>query len=64
MKTISDFEVEEYKKMLERLDIKNDDSEDKSQYFNAWNFGEDKGTYITSNELQYDSTSLYHLITK
>ncbi len=64
MKTISDFEIEEYKKMLEQLDLGNDDNEDKSQYFNAWNFGEDKGTYITSNELQCDITSLYQLTTK
>lgn len=50
MKTISDFEIEEYRKMLEQLGVNNDDNEDKSQYFNAWNFGEDKGAYITSSE--------------
>lgn len=54
MKTLSEFEAEEYKKMLESLDL-SDENEDKSQYFNAWNFGETAGAYITTNE----SISLY-----
>ena len=36
MKTILEFEVEEYEKMLSALDLPVED-EDKSQYFNAWN---------------------------
>ena len=42
MKTILEFEVEEYEKMLSALDLPVED-EDKSQYFNAWNFGETVG---------------------
>lgn len=49
MQTISDFEIEEYSKMLSSLDISNE-GEDKSIYFEAWNFGETTGEYITTNE--------------
>ena len=49
MKTIPEFEIEEYGKMLSSLDL-SDENEDKSQYFNAWNFAEATGEYITTNE--------------
>lgn len=49
MKTILEFEVEEYEKMLSTLDPPVED-EDKSQYFNAWNFGEIVGEYFVTNE--------------
>ena len=49
MKTILEFEVEEYEKMLSALDLPVED-EDKSQYFNAWNFGETDGEYFATNE--------------
>lgn len=64
MKTISDFEIEEYRKMLEQLGVNNDDNEDKSQYFNAWNFGEDKGAYITLSESQCVTKFSYQSATK
>ena len=48
MKPISEFEIEEYEKMLQALDLR--DEEDKSQYFNAWNFGEIAGEYIITSE--------------
>ena len=40
MKTSSDFQKEDYEKLLEILNL-NDDSEesDNTDYFNAWNFG-------------------------
>lgn len=50
MKAISEFEVEEYEKIMASLDL-SDDDEDKSQYFNAWHFGETAGDYIVTNEL-------------
>lgn len=56
MKTILEFEAEEYKKMLSTLDL-SDESEDKSQYFNAWNFGETTGAYVVTNELVTQSCS-------
>lgn len=49
MKTIPEFEIEEYEKMLSSLDL-SDENEDKSQYFNAWNFREATGEYIATNE--------------
>ena len=49
MKTILEFEVEEYEKMLSALDLPVED-EDKSQYFNAWNFCETVGEYFATNE--------------
>ena len=49
MKTMLEFEIEEYGKMLSSLDL-SDENEDKSQYFNAWNFGEATGEYTTTNE--------------
>ena len=49
MKKISEFEIEEYEKMLSSLDL-SDGIEDKSQYFNAWDFGEREGEYIVTNE--------------
>lgn len=49
MKRILEFEVEEYEKMLSTLDLPVED-EDKSQYFNAWNFGESVGEYFATNE--------------
>lgn len=49
MKTILEFEVEEYEKMLSTLDLPTED-EDKSQYFNAWDFGKTVGEYFATNE--------------
>ena len=49
MKTMSQFEIEEYEKMLSSLDLSYE-NKDKSQYFNAWNFGEATGEYIATNE--------------
>lgn len=49
MKTVSEFEVEEYNKMLMSLDL-SDEDEDKSQYFQAWNFGETFGEFIITNK--------------
>lgn len=49
MKTIPEFEIEECEKMLSSFDLSNE-NEDKSQYFNAWNFGKATGEYITTNE--------------
>lgn len=49
MKTIPEFEVEECEKLVSFLDL-SDENEDKSQYFNAWYFGEVIGEYITTNE--------------
>ena len=49
MKTILEFEVEEYEKMLSTLDLPNE-AEDKSQYFNAWDFGKTVGEYFATNE--------------
>lgn len=49
MQTISDFEIEEYSKMISSLDL-SDEGEDKSIYFEAWNFGEIAGEFVTTNE--------------
>ena len=54
MKTILEFEVEEYEKMLSALDLPVED-EDKSQYFNAWNFGETVGEYFSYECQSYAS---------
>ena len=53
MKTISEFEFEEYEKMLSSLDLSDEDeNEDKAKYFDAQNFGEIPGEYIATNELK------------
>lgn len=52
MKTIFEFEIEEYKKMLSKLDL-SDTDEDKSQFFNVWNFGRENGNYIVTNNLSF-----------
>lgn len=50
MKTLSEFEIEEYKKVLSRLDL-SDENEEKTSYFDAWNFGKGDGNYIVTNNL-------------
>lgn len=48
MREIAVFEKEEYIKLMETLEIKEtsiDEQEDKSVYFNAWNFGQEKGEF-------------------
>lgn len=52
MKTISEFELEEYRKMLSELDL-SDVDEDKSKFFNSWNFGNEDGEYIVTNSLSF-----------
>lgn len=47
MKEIAIFEQEEYMKLMETLGLNDNDSieEDKSIYFDAWNFGREKGEF-------------------
>lgn len=63
MKEINKFEMEEIVKEMNTLGIleKNEDA-DKSEYFNAWNFGQKKGDYeftisTTITDLDYLSFS-------
>lgn len=52
MKTLSEFELEEYDKMILALRLSDEDAdEDKSRFFNAWNFGQSDGDYIAANML-------------
>ena len=50
MRTLVEFEVEEYKKLILGLDL-SDVTEDKSRYFNVWRFSSTNGDYIATNEL-------------
>ncbi len=46
MKDMSKFEIEEIAKVVETVGISEKDLENnKSIYFDAWNFGKPKGTY-------------------
>ena len=46
MKEITKFEMEEMIKEISTLGVLEDDENvDKSEYFNAWNFGQQKGDY-------------------
>ena len=47
MKEIAIFEQEEYMKLMETLGLNDGEleDEDKSIYFNAWNFGQEKGEF-------------------
>ena len=56
MKSIVAFEEAEYKKLMETLGLEGtnkENDEDKSEYFNAWNFGHAENDYefVTSSSL-------------
>lgn len=49
MKTVLEFEIEEYEKKLSALES-SDLTEDKSSYFNVWNFGTTSDNYISTTK--------------
>ena len=56
MKTLSEFELEEYDKMISSLRLSDEDAdEDKSRFFNAWSFGHSDGDYIATSMLPFSA---------
>lgn len=49
MKTVLEFEIEEYEKTLSALEP-SDLTEDKSSYFNVWSFGTTSDNYISTTK--------------
>ena len=58
----SQFEAEEIMKVLKDLGIlETDESNDKSEYFNAWSFGQQKGNYEYAIETEIIDSNCLNL---